>query len=322
MNNQLLGKMIFRTILLLSVSSINISAQVTVEVSSKFSAVSYSNSAQVSSGNEESFELKQTPEKDIYKVFFSIKSSQLQIIAFDKMDMINDNPNPALLLNQTIRDSSSITLPQIQSKAGIVVAFLNKSKTPVNLSYVVFRIGTRSNSVVRQLKSVVESPILNLAKFYKLPKFKVAVTPCGTVNAFSNPDITVCSELISDLVEKDLTNALYPILMHEMAHSLLNLWNLPGYDNEDIADEFSAAILARVSPDSIKDFIKYLETEDSTTEAIIQLTQGSRHTISIQRARNMKSALSRIKQIEMRWDNLLKPYRRIDSNTRPKKKRG
>lgn len=320
MKNLGFRKSVFAITIIFATFSMFVSAQVTVEVSSKFSAISYSNSAQISAGNEESFELTLPPEKDVYKIIFSIKGSPLQLIAFDKRDMIKDNPNPTLLLNQTVSASSIITVPQIPSKEGIVIAFLNSVKTPVNLNYVVFRVGTRSNSVVKQLKDVVELPILSLAKIYKLPKFKIAVLPCGTVNAFSNPDITICSELISDLVEKDLTDALYPILLHEMAHSLLNLWNLPGYNNEDIADEFSAAILARISPNSIQAFIKYLETEDSTTEAIIQLTEGSRHTISIQRARNMKTALANIKQIENRWNNLLIPYRRKTNNVNTRRK--
>lgn len=238
----------------------------------------------------------------------------------DRRDVINSNPNPTFLMNNFLTGSSILSLPQMPSKEGIGVVLLNDSQTSVNLSLVVFRIGIRSKAVVTRLKRVIEVPIQILDKFYKLPKFKVAVLPCGTVNAFSSPDITICSELISDLVEKDLGDALYPILLHEIAHSLLNLWNLPGYDNEDIADEFSAAILARVAPDHIKAFIKYLETEDSTTEAITQLTEGSRHTISIQRARNMKTALIKIGQIEKRWDNLLKPYRRIANKTKTKRK--
>lgn len=161
-----------------------------------------------------------------------------------------------------------------------------------------------------QLRKVIEIPVSALDKFYRLPKFKVGVLPCGTVNAYSNPDVTICSELIADLFEKKLDDALYPILLHEMAHSLLNLWNLPGYDNEDVADEFAAVILSRVSPRYIDAFIKYLENADSTTEAIVQLTRGSRHTVSIQRARNMKAAMSNIDQIEKRWSNLLRDYSR------------
>lgn len=301
---------LFALVISFGIFSSFVSAQITVEVSPTFSSIAYSNSIKLSPDDKEVFDLDSTPDKDTYKLVYSIKNTPLEILVIDRRDVINSNPNPNFLMDKFLTGSSFLSLPQMPSKEGVGVVLLNDSQTSADLSYIVFRTGIRSKTVVNQLKNVIEVPIQVLDKFYKLPKIKVAVLPCGTVNAFSSPDITICSELISDLYEKGLSEALYPILLHEIAHSLLNLWNLPGYDNEDIADEFSAAMLARVAPSHIQAFIKYLENEDSTTEAIIQLTEGSRHTISIQRARNMKTALTKIGQIEKRWDNLLKPYKR------------
>ena len=141
-----------------------------------------------------------------------------------------------------------------------------------------------------------------------MPKFSVQVSPCGTITAFSSPNITICTELIADLVEKKLTAALYPILLHEIAHSALQLWGLPGYDNEDVADEFAAVMLALVSPEYINASIRYLEEKDSIGEAVIQLVEGSRHSLSIQRARNMKNAMKNMNDLQKRWNNLLKPF--------------
>jgi hypothetical protein len=65
----------------------------------------------------------------------------------------------------------------------------------------------------------------------------------------------VCSELIADLGEKNLEGAPHPILLYEMAHSLMYLWKLPGYNNEDIADEFATIYLAKVFPHTIESIL-------------------------------------------------------------------
>lgn len=299
----------------------NLYSQVTVEVSPIFSAISYNNSVDLLPEDKEIFELNNPPLTDAYKLIYNIENAPLRIIVLDKQDAINNNLSPTLLLNKLISKDSLLQLPNSKSKKGVIVAIANESERSVYLDYIVIRIGKRSPVVINQIKKIIEIPIMALNQFYILPKFKISVLPCGTVNAYSSPDVVICSELISDLFEKELSDALYPILLHEVAHSLLNLWNLPGYDNEDLADEFSAAILSRVAPEHIKAFIKYLEDKDSITEAISQLTEGSRHTISLQRARNMKAALTKIDQIEKRWENLLKPYERNKNIKTPRRGR-
>ena len=301
------------TVILAKLLALTLSAQVSVEVSPKYSAISYSNSLSLASDEKEIFELPGPPMKDTYQLIYSVNPGVLNIVVFDRINFINQNPDPVFLVNKSITGTSLLPLPIGSSKEGLVISLINDSSQTTGLDYTVFRIGNRSPNVVLQLKNVVEAPILAMNEFYRLPKFKLVVIPCGSVNAYSSPDIVICSELIADLYEKDLTGALYPIIYHEMAHTLLNLWNLPGFDNEDIADEFAAAMLARAFPNRIKDFITYLENKDSTTEAIIQLTKGSRHTLSIQRARNMRVAIGKISQIEKRWETLLKPFERVKS---------
>jgi hypothetical protein len=294
-------------------------AQISVTISPIFSAIAYTNDISLLEGQEETFELPNPPLKDGYILVTDIKAGSLDIISFDKINVERNEANPRFLLTRTLTGKSLIDIPASTSGRGVIVSLFNESRTPVELRYVVFRVGARSPAVRAQLKKVVELPLIAVSKFYKMPKFNVSVAPCGTVNAFSSPDITLCSELIVDLLEKDLDNALYPILYHELAHSLLRLWRLPGYDNEDLADEFAAAMLARTFPNHIEAFIDYLESRDSTTEAVIQLTQGSRHSLSIQRARNMRWALANIEEIESRWANLLKPYEIKKSTNRRKR---
>ncbi|MGD9630053.1 MAG: DUF4344 domain-containing metallopeptidase [Pyrinomonadaceae bacterium] len=295
---------------LIFVSAQEAMGQVSLEISPNYSAIAYHNNVVVPANEEEVFELSHPPLNDGYTIHYKAPRNVFTLVIIDGRDVQTRNPKPVFLRNQRLTDGSAFPLPNSPHKAGIVVAFSNDTRAKANLSYVVFRTGLRSQEVVGQMRRVLEIPIVALDKFYRLPKFKVAVVPCGAVNAYSDPDISICSELIADLYEKNLDRALYPILFHEMAHSLLNLWNLPGYDNEDVADEFAAVMLAQVSPQYIDAFIKYLEQADSTTEAIVQLTKGSRHTVSIQRARNMKSAMGRMSELERRWNNLLKPYQK------------
>lgn len=283
-------------------------AQVSLSISSTFSAIAYTNAGTLSGDENETFELPHPPLKDSYVLVARIAGGSLDIIAFDRINVERNEPNPTFLLNSKLTSSSAVIIPQSTSGRGVVVSLINDSGIAERFQYTVFRIGTRSPSVRTQLEKVIQVPLTALSKFYRMPKFTVSVEPCGTVNAFSSPNIVLCSELISDLHEKDMIYALYPILYHELAHTLLRMWNLPGYDNEDLADEFAAAMLARVAPERIQTFIDYLESNDSTMEAIVQLTEGSKHSLSIQRARNMRSALNNVNELEARWGQLLKPF--------------
>jgi flagellar biosynthesis/type III secretory pathway chaperone len=86
------------------------------------------------------------------------------------------------------------------------------------------------------------------------------------------------------------------------------MWGLPGYENEELADEF-AAVRQRRDPDGLAAFVQWLNQQDSTSEALEQLTKGDRHPISIQRTRNIKAA-SENPQLLERWERLLSPHAR------------
>lgn len=303
-----MARFLYLAFLVCTVTVATGNAQISVSISSTFSAVAYNNELVLAADDVETFELPHPPLKDKYVVIAGIHSGALDLVAFDQINVERNTPNPIFLMDKTLNGTSAIPLPASTSGQGIVVSFINNSRFPRNLRYVVFRFGTRPLSVRTQLQKVVEIPLKALAKFYRMPKFDVVVAPCGTVNAYSDPNITLCSELLADLHEKDMTKALYPILYHELAHTLLRLWGLPGYDNEDIADEFAAAMLARVFPTHIETLIKYLETQDSTVEALAQLTERSKHSLSIDRARNMRNAMRNIAELEARWGKLLKPF--------------
>lgn len=182
-----------------------------------------------------------------------------------------------------------------------------------DVEVLVFREGRRAPEVRQVVEDLVAVPLTALNLVYILPQFRVYVAPCRTKNAFSNPDILVCTELLADLQDKKVSDALYPILLHEIGHSVLSLWGLPGHDNEDMADEFAAAFLAKYQPETIEAYARWLESRDSVQEAVVQLAEGSRHSLSIQRARNMRALVRNPEQLVERWSRLLAPFVRASS---------
>lgn len=162
----------------------------------------------------------------------------------------------------------------------------------------------------QQTKEQLEKVYASLKEEFAFPDFDIHVTPCGQPNAFSAPDITLCTELIAQLVAKDRTNALVGIFMHELGHTLLNIWGMPGYDNEDIADEFAAAVLlsddkSDVGGQVLSDMITWFSEHDSKAQAVAILAEGDRHAPSIQRVRNLERIMEAPASVIARWNRML-----------------
>jgi len=296
--------------LLLFMSATFTLADVTVEISDQYSAIDVDRAFRIAPGDNDVVVLPKTPFDDKYLAHVKIEGGSVRAYVLDNKDIRVQNPNPRFLLDQTIARSETLRLPAAFTDEGITLAFCNNDDSTVEIKLRIYRVGTRSLEFSEPIRQYVEIPVKAVSASYVLPKFKVRVQPCGFINAYSTPDVIICTELFADLWRKNLTDALQPIIFHEMAHSLLYLWGLPGFDNEDIADEFAAAFLARYTPGPLVEYIKWLENKDSVTEAVIQITSGSRHTISIQRARNMREAMKNPEELMARWGRLLAPFAR------------
>jgi len=135
------------------------------------------------------------------------------------------------------------------------------------------------------------------------------VRPCGVVNAFSSPDITLCTELMDTMYREGWHDAIRVVLYHELAHSLLRLWELPGYDNEDLADEF-AVLHAADSPKAIEQISRWFESRNTLQKAATQVQMASGHAPSAVRAKRARAGLTNRAQLRVKWDALLAPYRR------------
>jgi len=154
----------------------------------------------------------------------------------------------------------------------------------------------------------VSIPLDSLGYLYEVPKINVVVRPCGISNAFSTPDIYICSELIGELAEKGLSNAIFPIILHELAHSLMRLWGIGDFSDEDMADEFATAIMAIAAPDSVNELARWFDGMDKRSEAVLKTAVNSRHSISKVRAENMRQLLKNPQPVLAKWSKLMEPY--------------
>ncbi|MDD2932568.1 MAG: DUF4344 domain-containing metallopeptidase [Methylotenera sp.] len=150
-----------------------------------------------------------------------------------------------------------------------------------------------------------------LKKNLIFPDFDIHIKPCAMANAYSettNGNIYFCSELIDQIARNGNDKAFISIFLHEAGHSLLNLWGIPGYNNEDIADEFSTYILMSGGPNGYQFLdasLQFWQGRNSAGEALNMLQNGSRHSLSIQRMRNIKENMLAGETFIKRWNKLL-----------------
>lgn len=202
---------------------------------------------------------------------------------------------------------------QVQSDGKYFLVLDNSYAALIKKSFSV-RISTRrslSLEEVSQLKSLFQQIHDSMTSTFEKSDFNIYVRPCGESNAFSNnrtADITMCSELIHDMLSQGNTGALVAVLLHEYGHSLLNRWGEPGSSEEDMADQFATAMLLRGGDSGrrlLQGWISYWQSRDSRSEAVQQLQRGGTHTLSIQRARNIQNAMNFPEDFVRRWNKML-----------------
>lgn len=148
-------------------------------------------------------------------------------------------------------------------------------------------------------------------KIFELPEFDVRVKPCDSVNASSERDtghITICSEFVSMYANKP---AIFTwVFLHELGHTALGLWGIPGNDNEDMADEFATALLLRSKdgPRIVMQAMEFFRDSNPNAEAQHTIRNGGRHSLSIQRVRNVQGWLLEPVRVTTKWNNLLYPH--------------
>lgn len=179
------------------------------------------------------------------------------------------------------------------------------------VSYSVFANQPLQPKEKNKLQQGLEGVSAEITAMFEVPEFDLRVEPCGSENARSNfrtGDITICSEMFIKLAIAGKRGALTAITYHEMGHTLLNLWGLPGHDNEETVDEFAVVMLYMDGHQEYAiEFIEWFEKHDSWAEARNIIRYGDRHPISAQRIRNVRRILRDPGPVIARWNRLLYP---------------
>lgn len=160
-----------------------------------------------------------------------------------------------------------------------------------------------------------------LRGMFDIQDFNISVKPCGMVNAFSNSingDITICTEIIGKSILKDSGDAFAGVFLHELGHTVLNLWGLPNWNNERTADEFAAVMLilgnrGRVDnirgwADSFNPDLKYAGRQAE----VIAITD-SPHPLDIQRIRFLEEIADNPLETVKRWNQILYPRMKTEA---------
>lgn len=157
-----------------------------------------------------------------------------------------------------------------------------------------------------------DAKIRRLQSILQIPPIPIVFKHCGVVNAFGGPNgITMCYELYWK-IEKTLGDAQLAVsayrwvLYHELGHALLNRFNFPAYNNEELADEFGAFLAVLLNEtESILSSAEYWNRNSSVWDAIQQNYADDRHPLSAQRARNLYSWLLSSNTLLSQWHTQL-----------------
>ena len=162
----------------------------------------------------------------------------------------------------------------------------------------------------RQLKEGIGNTYEGLKKIFIFQDFDIDVKPCGQGYGFSQRatgNITLCTETLTKANGR--SGAFTGVLMHELGHTLLGQWKLPGADNEDMADEFAVQMLMRTKRGAqyVRELAEFLAGGNPWLEAQAVIQQGGRHTLSPQRIRNLGSWAQNADDLLQRWNRVLYP---------------
>ncbi|WP_461517325.1 DUF4344 domain-containing metallopeptidase [Porticoccus sp.] len=200
-------------------------------------------------------------------------------------------------------------------KAGRYVATFCNNKAVILERFVDVNLYKTTSVILGADKAMVkafEQMFISLREGLQLPDFDVSIAPCGTANAFSDPNITICTEMFDDLPSDESGGSILAfIFLHELGHSALKLWSMPGWDNEDTADEFASAFLLMANQGSVVERAAQwwlAKASNVRDEALRKIVVDDRHSLSIQRARNLHRWAQDDGDLIQRWMTVFAPH--------------
>lgn len=161
----------------------------------------------------------------------------------------------------------------------------------------------------RQFQRSTQHLYDSLKAWFVFTDFRILYRHCGSENAFSNPDITICLELIEALRDEGVQGAYPFVLFHELGHSLLHVWGDERFIDESVADEF--AVMACILLDlqgNAREAARWFANRRVEINAGLQLWLVDRHAVSPVRARQILGWLDRPTDLMRRWQPVLLPH--------------
>jgi len=141
---------------------------------------------------------------------------------------------------------------------------------------------------------------------------------CDSNNSYARgSEVLLCRQHLETLADntpdkKTAEHLIFFTLMHETAHVLLTQWRYPFNNNEDVVDEFGVVLTRLMKRDAaIEAQAGYFEKQPSQSEYEHILKNDDRHTLSVQRARNLRGWAAD-KTLMARWMPFLIPHIRSD----------
>lgn len=302
------GKFIF-TFAIILLFNVNSNAQIKIVVDPAYRHIFSSEKLTLPRGGINSIELHSNAFGDHYE-FRYVTTAPIKILLIKQKDIEDENPTPNFLLHQTLI-GSGVKIIQIPKNDQYAAIILKNENNYAADSYIrIDRVGKRPQSSRKNIENILNITIDALSKTYNLPSMEIIAKPCGKVNAFSTPDIIICTELIGDLVEKETIRAIHPILLHELAHSLMYLWKIGDYRNEDLADEFAMMLMSISDPDALNDLIEWFDKRDSKSDILLKNINSGKHSLSKQRAENARIILQNPTKLVEKWGKLMHPHKK------------
>ncbi|WP_162845936.1 DUF4344 domain-containing metallopeptidase [Seongchinamella sediminis] len=146
-----------------------------------------------------------------------------------------------------------------------------------------------------ELQRAMNRIVASLNKIFIFDSIDVQPAACGVANLLTvDKRIYLCLEYVSAIEaavdEREQAKALLLFaLLHEFAHVLLRQWEMPFYDNEEIADQMATALTTMIE----RDDAAMAQARFFAAAAVAQQQNpGSfghgRHPLAAQRARNIQ----------------------------------
>lgn len=153
-----------------------------------------------------------------------------------------------------------------------------------------------------------------LHRIFIFEPISIRVASCEKPNAYTvRGQIRLCAEYVqriqAETGDKTLTqDVLVFALFHELGHALMEQWQLPFYDDEEVADQFATATLMMLGQQQRTEAVVSLFSSRSTlAEADAKARGESRHPLSAERARNISRWVQAPDTLP-RWFNLYRAH--------------